>query len=127
MYNKLKGVSDKLIRQFGQACEVHITETGKYNPATGERRKGSTTINNGYCLFDNLAFDFNSSRHDSAQGSASMVEQGDVLIYLTASCQPVLNAQVVVGGERWSIVNVQPINPGGTAIIYQAQGRRAYG
>lgn len=120
MYNKLKGKSDKLIRQFGQACEVHITEAGKYNPATGERRKGSTTINNGYCFFDNLAFDFKNHH-------AAMVEQGDVLIYLTASCQPVLNAQVVVGGERWSIVNVQPINPGGTAIIYQAQGRRAYG
>lgn len=120
MYSSLKGISDKLIKQFGQPCRVVINEQGRYNPATGERKKGNSTVHTGYCLFDNLAFDFRNQQSPS-------VQQGDVMIYLTADCKPVLNAVIEASGEKWSVITVQPIRPATTTLIYQVQGRKVDG
>ncbi|MEG9482761.1 hypothetical protein V6W59_10875 [Mannheimia sp. HC-2023] len=119
-YGNLGKISHSLIKQFGQPCSVTINEQGRYNPATGERKKGNSTVHTGYCLFDNLAFDF---RNQQSSG----VQQGDVMIYLTADCKPVLNAVIEASGEKWSVINVQPIRPAATTLIYQVQGRKANG
>ncbi|MCB4228116.1 hypothetical protein [Mannheimia haemolytica] len=126
-YGNLGKISHSLIKRFGQPCNVTINEQGSYNPATGERKKGNWTVQKGYCLFDNLAFDFPHSGNDSHGGSALLVQQGDVLIYLTADCKPTLNAVIEANGEKWSVINVQPIRPAATTLIYQVQGRKADG
>lgn len=124
MYQGLKKLSSKLIKQFGQPCAVRITEQGKYNPATGERKQGKTAVFNGHCVVDTLAFDFKNQQ-------SPMVKQGDVMIYLTAECQPELNAKIYLGddhsGEVWEIISIQPIKPAGTTLIYQCQARKGYG
>ncbi len=38
-YGNLGKISHSLIKQFGQPCSVTINEQGRYNPATGERKK----------------------------------------------------------------------------------------
>lgn len=119
-YGNLGKISHSLIKRFGQPCNVTINEQGSYNPATGERKKGSSTVRTGYCLFDNLAFDFRDQQSPS-------VQQGDVMIYLTADCKPVLNAVIEANSEKWSVINVQPIRPAATTLIYQVQGRKADG
>ncbi|QLB44474.1 hypothetical protein [Mannheimia pernigra] len=119
-YGNLGKITHSLIKRFGQPCSVTINEQGRYNPATGERGAGNSAVHKGYCLFDNLAFDFRSYQ-------APSVQQGDVMIYLTAECKPILNAVIEVNSEKWAVISVQPIRPVATTLIYQVQGRKANG
>lgn len=120
MYKQLQNLSGKLIKQFGLPCVVRNEKTGKYNPETGEVESMSKSTKSAFCLFDNLAYDFGSS----GQYHASAVQQGDVMLYITSEGSPTLNAKVDVDGETWAVINVQPIKPAGTAVIYQCQARK---
>ncbi|AFF25323.1 TPA: hypothetical protein SIC75_002067 [Pasteurella multocida] len=124
MYGRLKNISSSLIKKFGSPCVVRIEKKGEYDPETGSVNTVQAVENKAFCIFDNLAYDFPSYRGDSG---ASMVKQGDVLIYLTAEAKPELNSHVVVNGETWLIVKFQPIKPSNTVIIYQCQARRLGG
>lgn len=115
MYGQLKQLSVQLIRQFGMPCIILQKEIGKYDPSTGQNRVTETRVS-AYCLFDNLAFDF------TRKAEYSTVKQGDVLIYLTAKAD--VGDKVEADGESWTLVNVQPIKPAGTALLYQCQGRK---
>lgn len=117
-YANLQSISDQLLRQFGQACTVRTQGEGKYNAATGEVRASGEISRAAYCLFDNLAYDF------SRQPNAESVQQGDVLIYITASGQPSVNSVLEINGEQWAIIRCQPIQPAGSALLYQCQGRK---
>lgn len=118
MYGKLQNVSSKLIKQFGVPCTVRTERAGRYDPATGESSR-SRSQQSAYCLFDNLAYDFSSVQR------ADMVQQGDVLIYITAEGKPTINSMVIVeGGEKWAVINCQPIRPAGVVMLYQCQARK---
>ncbi|MGX2975564.1 hypothetical protein ACWIUH_11285 [Ursidibacter arcticus] len=118
IYPQLQQISESLLQQFGSPCVVKTKSEGRYNAATGEYRLGEEVSHSAYCLFDNLAYDF-SKGQDTAN-----VQQGDVLIYLTASGQPEVNSVVEANGEQWVIINCQPIKPANTVLLYQCQGRK---
>ena len=109
MYGKLQNISTKLIKQFGVPCVVRTEKAGRYNPETGEVESRSRAEETAHCLFDNLAYDFN----QSGKNTSNMVQQGDVLIYVTAT-----------DNEKWTVINCQPIKPAGVAVIYQCQARK---
>ncbi|WP_439259490.1 hypothetical protein [Lonepinella sp. BR2930] len=121
MYQKLKTISSKLIKQFGSPCVVVTENQGQYNPLTGSVSDGERMEQKAYCLFDNLAYDFSRSQ----QNSSATIEQGDVLIYLTAQAEPTVNSHILVNQERWMVINCQPIKPANTAVIYQCQARKS--
>lgn len=118
LYPQLQQLSESLLQQFGSPCVVKTKNEGKYNVATGEYKKGENVSHSAYCLFDNLKYDF------SQDQDAVNVQQGDVLIYITASGQPEINSLVEVNGEIWAIIRCQPIQPAGAALLYQCQGRK---
>lgn len=120
MYGKLKGISSKLIRQFGAKCEVQTQQSGRYDPETGSVSKGKTETQSGYCLFDNAAFAFKANL-------PAGIEQGDVILYLTAECEPSLNSVVLANGEQWQLLSVQPLKPNGLTLLYQCAGRKING
>lgn len=118
MYDEIQTVSSDVIKEFGVPCFVKNQGEGKYNPSTGEYIESGGSSHSAHCLFDNLAYDF-SKGQDTAN-----VQQGDVLIYLTASGQPEVNSVVEANGEQWVIINCQPIKPANTVLMYQCQGRK---
>lgn len=120
MYGKLQNISTKLIKQFGVPCFVRSEKAGRYNPETGEVESRSRIEESAHCLFDNLAYDFNRS----GQNTSNMVQQGDVLIYVTAEASPTIHSKIITNDEKWAVINCQPIKPAGTAVIYQCQARK---
>ncbi|MDY4280860.1 MAG: hypothetical protein SOX56_07320 [[Pasteurella] mairii] len=119
MYGQLQQISSDLIKQFGSPCAVQMKTAGEYNPLTGEF-VADAELNKAYCLFDNLAYDFNRS----GLATSAAVKQGDVMLYLTAESRAEINATVFVNGENWVIIHCQPIKPANTVMIYQCQARR---
>lgn len=127
IYSQLQQLSQQQIQQFGQKCKVKTASNGRYNPSTGEMSL-SQIEHNAYCLFDNLAFDFPSFQSSgSGKSSSVMIEQGDVMIYVTAEGKPELNSIIEVGGEKWRVIQCQPIKPADVVILYQCQGRKTDG
>lgn len=120
MYGNLKSISSKLVKRFGMPCVVRGEKIGRYNPETGEVESKSKSNRNAHCLFDNLAYDFGKS----GMYHASAVQQGDVLIYVTADGEPTLDSKIEADGEIWSVINVQPIKPAGMSLLYQCQARK---
>lgn len=120
MYGKLKNISTKLIKKFGLPCEVKLYRGGSYDPETGGMSNSEEVIQSAHCIFDNLAYDF--SRN--GQISSPMVQQGDVIIYVTAEASPELSAQIIANNETWAVINAQPIKPADIAVIYQCHARR---
>lgn len=120
MYGKLQNISTKLIKQFGVPCFVRSEKAGRYNPETGDVESRSRIEESAHCLFDNLAYDFN----QAVKNTSGMVQQGDVLIYVTAEANPVINSKIVTDNEKWSVINCQPIKPAGATVIYQCQARK---
>ena len=118
LYPQLQQLSESLLRQFGSPCVVKTKQDGRYNPATGEYRQGEEESRQAFCLFDNLAYDFGHKQY------AETVQQGDVVIYVSASGKPEVNSLIEVSGEIWAVIRAQPIQPAGAALIYQCQGRR---
>ncbi|MCK3657224.1 hypothetical protein A4G18_00440 [Pasteurellaceae bacterium Pebbles2] len=125
MYDKLKTLSNKLIRQFGVECLIKTRTQGKYDPLTAEVSSSGFTEKKAHCLFDNLAYDFPSHQSMGVNSnSSSMIEQGDVIIYVAAEAEPELGSEIIVSDERWSVIKCQPIKPANTALIYQCQARK---
>lgn len=125
LYPQLQQLSESLLQQFGSPCVVKKQGEGKYNVSTGEFRGTDEIHHSAHCLFDNLAYDFPHFKSGGVgKGDSATVKQGDVLIYLTASGQPEVNAVVEVNGEQWAIINCQPIKPANTELLYQCQGRK---
>lgn len=125
LYRQLQQLSESLLQQFGSPCVVKTKTEGKYNAATGEYKQGEETHHSAYCLFDNLAYDFPHYKSGGVgKGDSTAIQQGDVLIYITASGQPKVNSVVEVNGEMWAIIRCQPIQPAGAALLYQCQGRK---
>ncbi len=116
LYANLARLSTKLIKQFGLPCRIITESNERYEPTTG-RMTVKQSAQSAYCLLDRLAYDFPNKAY-----SSEMVEQGDVLIYLTQRAD--LNAQIVVNGETWTVIKSQPIQPANQAIIYQCQCRK---
>ncbi|WP_288061383.1 hypothetical protein [Rodentibacter caecimuris] len=125
MYGQLLHLSTQLIRQFGVPCIVKTESKGQYDPATGGISNKRRISNKAYCLFDNLAYDFPSFQSGGlGKSDATMVQQGDVMLYITESGKPEIHSTVIVEGETWTIINCQPIKPSNVTIIYQCQARR---
>lgn len=125
LYPQLKQLSSKLIRQFGQPCTVIISEGGIYDPETGGVVRQYSEEYEAYCLFDNLNYDFPSFTSSGVtKASSAMVERGDVLIYITAEGNPATGAIIEVDETQWKAIACQPINPAGTALLYQVQARK---
>lgn len=120
MYKQLQVVSTRLIKQFGLPCSVLSEKAGRYNPETGEVESKSRSTKQAFCLFDNLAYDFGSF----GKSNASAIQQGDVMVYVTAEGEPAVNSKIVAEGEKWAVINCQPIKPAGTTVIYQCQARK---
>ncbi|OBX06186.1 hypothetical protein [Gallibacterium genomosp. 3] len=124
-YKSLRNISSKLIKQFGVECKVKKETAGQYNPATGGVSGGIVTNNDAYCLFDNLNYDFPSYKSvGTSKGSDVMVQQGDVVIYVTAEGKPSINAIIEVNNELWKVITCQPIKPANSEILYQIQARK---
>lgn len=124
-YSSLQKISSKLIKQFGKSCKVKTETVGTYDPETSEVIGNKITEASAYCLFDNLNYDF--PRYTStgtSKGSDVMIEQGDVLIYVTAEGKPTTNAIIEVDNELWKVITCQPIKPANSELMYQLQARK---
>ena len=104
----------QLIAKFGQKGNLRrITNTGPdYDPVQ--------TSEDFACSFVDLD-------QSQVHVADTLIQRGDRMIYLSTeglSITPTLADKVLIGGVEHSIVDIQPLSPGGTVVFWQLQVRR---
>ena len=115
-YAALESTATRLLRDNGQAI-VFTFETGEViDPATGTvTTPASESTVNGY----GVATNFKNAEIDGQSVLASDLK----LLASNISTAPTVGAKVSVNGKTWRIMQVMPINPANTNVMYICQIR----
>jgi hypothetical protein len=114
-YARSKATADRLISRFGQTATLRRpTVSGTaYNPSAGTPTDYSATV---------VVLDYDRREID---GTRILAADRKVLLAAgTLAIEPVTSDKAVIGGIEHSIIDVAPLNPGGTVLLYQLQVRR---
>lgn len=129
-YDEMAELTLELIAEFGQTVILRDETPGEFDPVTG----GSTPS----VIIDQPAQailqDYGLQQSGTSYAAGTEIRQGDKKIMVAAlttiegqSVQltpPQLSTKVIAGGIVWTIVNIKEINPAGTPLLYEIQGRR---
>ena len=120
------------IKEDGTTVTIRSKTIGTYNPVTEATSGGGTTEYPTYCLVK----DFIDASNDMVMSLALLhdktsIKKGDRLLIVPAYGLPDLSNpaikqefDLVYGGNVHTILSVQSVEPGGTAILFKVQARR---
>jgi hypothetical protein len=115
-YAKARATAERLLGRFGQAMTLVVpgAATGDpWNPTLGAPVSHACK---------GVVLDY--SVHDRKN---TLILAGDRQVYLSTeglTATPDPAHKLTIGGETLAIVEVKPLNPGGTTILYEIQVRR---
>lgn len=121
-YDRMADTALRLIAQFGQAVTLRDPTQGEYDPITGGTTPGTVTEQTGSCILQ----DYSLQESGAANLAGSDIRQNDKKILIAAKglTPPTLSTQVIADGYSWTAVSIKEINPAGTPLVYEIQGRR---
>lgn len=121
-YDRMAATALRLIARFGQPVTLRDTVPGEFDPITGSTTPGTVTEQTGSCILQ----DYSSQESGAANMAGSDIRQNDKKIMIAAKglTPPTLSTQIIADGHTWTAVNIKEINPAGTPLVYEIQGRR---
>lgn len=103
-----------LIARFGQPITV-VRETGaSIDPVTGAATQGAEE------QFTPMGV---IRPYPARFVDGTLIQRGDREMIVDDTVEPKVSDTVLIGGEPWSVVNVETVNPAGVPIIYRVQVR----
>lgn len=121
-YDRMSATALNLIERFGQTITLRDTVPGEYDPVTG----GSTPDVEVSQPAQAILQDYALQQAGMSYAEGTVIKQGDKKILVAAQgiTPPTLTTTVLADGATWAIVNIKEINPAGTPLVYEIQGRR---
>lgn len=113
-YIKSRATAQKLIDKFGQTGALRrVSASGPaYDPIMTTNDYTVTLVDLDY---------------DETQLSGTLITRGDRLVYLSTaglSIVPANGDKILIGGVEHAILDVKPLQPGGTIVFWELQARR---
>jgi hypothetical protein len=113
-YGRSKATADRLIGRFGQAAALKRPNSSgpAYAPVEGTPTSYAVTV---------VVNDYRNAEIDGTR-----VQSGDKKVMMakgSLAIEPTTSDTLVIGGKEHAIVEVRPLNPGGTVILYEVQAR----
>ena len=121
-YDRMSATALNLIASFGQTITLRDTVPGEYNPVTGEMTPELPVDQPAQAILQDYAL----QQAGMSYAEGTVIKQGDKKILVAAQglTRPTLTTTVIADGATWTIVNIKQINPAGTPLVYELQGRR---
>ena len=122
LYEEMAGVALELISEFGQTITLRDTVPGEYDPVTGSTTAETTVDQPAQAILQDYAL----QQSGMSYAEGTVIKQGDKKILVAAQglTPPTLTTTVIADGAAWTIINIKQINPAGTPLVYELQGRR---
>lgn len=116
-YGPVVRTAQRIIRRFGSKITIVVTNTlpdtkGWKAPTP---QPVSTPVDGVFAKYEQKFID------------GTLIQQNDQKVIISAPdglFTPNLVGHIIRNGEKWNILNMNPINPGGTVVIYVAQVRQ---
>lgn len=112
MYGNLRATATRLIRQYGKPADLlRDEETGPpYNPVVETKEHPVVMVETGYSM---------------THRNETLVQSGDKLgIISPEGEEPLLSDRIRIDGSEYSFIDVKPLNPGGTKLLFEFHARR---
>lgn len=121
-YDRMASTALRLIEQFGQTIILRDTVPGEYDPVSGAQTPDVEVDQPAQAILQDYAL----QQAGMSYAEGTVIKQGDKKILVAAQglTPPTLTTTVLADGATWTIVNVKEINPAGTPLVYELQGRR---
>ena len=114
-YEGLAATALQLLTDKGQTISFSRDNVTSFDPKTGIETKGAAVTYSGA----GAIFGFSKAEIDG-----TLIERGDKRLVLEAvTTVPAIGDAATVGGVVHRVMEVKPLNPGGTVVIYQLQLR----
>lgn len=104
-----------LLTQFGAPIAVRRVSGGTFDRAAGTT-SGATTVDTNV---NGIKTKYN---EDALAGV--LIEKGDRIYLLDSSFQPIVGDKLVLAGEPWEVMSVEPIAPGPTVVANYVMVRK---
>ena len=130
-YDKMSATALRLIERFGQTITLRDTVPGEYDPVSGATTPDVEVDQPAQAILQDYAL----QQSGMTYAEGTVIKQGDKKILVAAMTTdangqqvqitpPQLTTKVIADGATWTIVNIKEINPAGTPLVYELQGRR---
>lgn len=121
-YDRMASTALRLIERFGQTVTLRDIVPGEYDPVTGAQTPDVEANQPAQAILQDYAL----QQSGMSYADGTVIKQGDKKILVAAQgiTQPQLTTTVIADGATWTIVNIKEINPAGTPLVYELQGRR---
>ena len=121
-YDRMASTALRLIERFGQTITLRDTVPGEYDPVTGSQTPDVEVDQPAQAILQDYAL----QQSGMSYAEGAVIKQGDKKILVAAQglTPPQLTTTVLADGATWTIVNIKEINPAGTPLVYELQGRR---
>lgn len=121
-YDRMSATALNLIASFGQTITLRDTVPGEYDPVSGAQTPEVDVDQPAQAILQDYAL----QQSGMTYAEGTVIKQGDKKILVAAQglTPPTLTTTVIADGATWTIVNIKEINPAGTPLVYELQGRR---
>lgn len=121
-YDRMASTALRLIERFGQTVTLRDIVPGEYDPVTGSQTPDVEVNQPAQAILQDYAL----QQSGMSYAEDTVIRQGDKKIMVAAQglTPPTLTTTVLADGATWTIVNIKEINPAGTPLVYELQGRR---
>lgn len=129
-YQRMADTTLRLISRFGQTVTLRDETPGTFDPVTGGSTPGTIVDQSAQAILQ----DYGAQQAGTSYAAGTEIRQGDKKIMVAALTTvdgqpaqlspPKMTTKVIAGGVTWTIVNIKEINPAGTPLLYEIQGRR---
>ncbi|WP_343649484.1 hypothetical protein [Stenotrophomonas sp.] len=114
-YDRMRATAERLIARFGYATQLERdgAPTGPpHNPQPGPATQHDCTV---------VELDYSLTDRD-----ATLVLKGDKLglISTAVDIQPGKDDRLLLGGQLYHFIDLQPLSPGGQVLLYEFHARR---
>ena len=116
-YNDLQSTATELLKEFGKPLTLRIQTGAVYDPGT---QTNSPTYS------DNAVFGLIGNYQGRVTESGTLVQTDDkkILVSVGTAPEPTSGAQVIDGATVYVVQTVKSLNPAGTPLLYELQGRK---
>ncbi|MGB1561555.1 MAG: hypothetical protein ACPHN2_08665 [Sinimarinibacterium flocculans] len=119
-YDRLNATAQRLIADKGKAASViRITNSGPpHAPVQSEQPYPALIVETGQ--------EITIQPRAYSQIPPSLIQAGDVLGIMSTDIAIILGTadKIVIDGQRYNFVDIKPLNPGGTTLLYEFLARK---
>jgi len=116
-YSGLQSTATRLLAQFGKPLTLRIQTGSAYDPDTQTNVPTYT---------DHAVSGVIGNYQGRVTESGTLVQTDDkkILVSVGAAPEPTAGAQIIDGSTVYVVQTVKALNPAGTPLLYELQGRR---